>query len=143
MLALGLMLTIAVTSAFANDVEITSKVLAAFKKEFSTAQEVKWSTGNNYFRADFKFNDQNIFAYYTQDGELDFVARYMSALQLPIIRLTELKNDYSQYWVTDLVEVNNSLGTHYYITLEDAETTIKLVSTNGAKWESQSKKRKI
>jgi hypothetical protein len=142
-LVLGLMLTIAVTSAFAAEVKVSTKVLDAFKKEFSTAQEVTWMVGDNYYRATFKYNEQNIFAYYSLDGELKGVARYLSSLQLPINLLTNLKNGYSQYWVSDLFELNNTEGTHYYVTLEDADAVVKMVSSNGSEWKTLSKKRKI
>jgi len=142
-LALGLMMTIAVTSAFANEEKISAKVLAAFKSEFSTATDVKWMAAESYYRAAFSYNDQNFFAYYTLDGELTGIARYMSALQLPIKLLTDLKKDYSKYWVSDLFEVDNNKGTHYYLTLEDAETVIKMSSSNGSDWNLDSKKRKI
>jgi hypothetical protein len=62
---------------------------------------------------------------------------------LPIGLLTNLKNDYSQYWVTDLFEVNNKEGVHYYITLEDAETVLKLSSSNGSEWKFVEKNKKI
>lgn len=143
MLALGLILTMTAASAFADEVKISSRVLESFKKEFSTAQDVSWIAGSNFYRAAFKINEQNIFAYYSLDGELISMARYMSSLQLPINLLTGLKNDYSQYWISDLFEVNNSEGTRYYITLENADATLMLVSNNGGDWKQQNKKRKI
>ena len=143
MLALGFLLAMTVSSAFASDEKISSRVLEAFKNEFSTAQDVNWIAGNNYYRAAFKINDQNIFAYYNLDGELISVARYMSSLQLPINLLTGLKNEYSQYWISDLFEVNNSEGTRYYVTLENADAALMLVSGNGGDWKQHSKKRKI
>jgi hypothetical protein len=143
MLALGLILTLTVTSAFAGEVKVSSQVLESFKKEFSTAQDVSWIAGSNFYRAAFKINEQNIFAYYTLEGELISMARYMSSLQLPINLLTGLKKDYSQYWISDLFEVNNSEGTRYYITLENADATLMMVSNNGGDWKSYNKKRKI
>lgn len=143
MIALGFMFTMAAASAFANEVKISSRVLESFKNEFSTAQDVSWIAGSNYYRAAFKMNEQNIFAYYNMEGELMSVARYISSLQLPIHLLTGLKNDYSQYWISDLFEVNNSEGTRYYVTLETADTSLMLVSGNGGDWKQHSKKRKI
>jgi hypothetical protein len=143
MLALGLILTMAASSAFAGEEKISSRVLESFKKEFSTAQEVSWDAGVNYYKATFKINGQNIFAYYTLDGELAGAARYISSLQLPINLLVNLKNDYSQYWISDLFEVNKNEGTHYYVKLENADTSIMLESTNGSKWKFYNKKRKI
>lgn len=143
MLVLGFMLSVAVTSTFASEVKISTKVLEAFKKEFSTAQEVQWIEGDNYYRASFKYNDQNISAYYNIDGELKAVTRYISSLQLPINLLVDLKNDFSKYWVSDLFELNNGEGTHYYITLEDADTVVKMISSNGGEWRTINKKKKI
>lgn len=143
MLVLGLMLSVAITSAFASEVKVSAKVLNAFKKEFSTAQEVNWAAGDNYYKASFKYNDQNIFAYYNLDGELKAVTRYISSLQLPINLLVDLKNDFNEYWVSDLFELNNDEGTHYYITLEDADSVVKMISSNGGAWRTLNKKRKI
>jgi hypothetical protein len=143
MMAMGLMLTMGITSVFAGEEKISPGVLESFKKEFSTAQEVSWVAGNNYYRAAFKINDQNIFAYYTLDEELAGVARYISSIQLPINLLANLKNDYGRYWISDLFEVSNSDGTHYYVTLENSEVSLILKSTNGSEWKFYNKKRKL
>lgn len=65
-------------------------------------------------------NGQRAFAYYSTGGELMGVARYISSLQLPLGLLSNLKNNYSNYWISDLFELSNNDGTHYYVTLEKA-----------------------
>ena len=139
----GLLVTMGVSTAFANDEKVSAKVLASFKTEFSTAQDVMWETGSNYFRAMFSLNEQRLFAYYNLEGELISIARYISSIQLPINLFSNLKNDYSKYWISDLFELSNSEGLHYYVTLETADTKLVMRSSNGSNWSTYSKNKKI
>lgn len=88
-------------------------------------------------------NGQRVFAYYSASGELIGIARYISSLQLPLGLLTNLKNNYSNYWISDLFELSNSEGTHYYLTLEKSDASIMLESTNGTNWTIYDKKKKV
>ena len=123
--------------------KVSQKVLTSFKTEFTTAQDVDWETGSNYFRAAFTMNAQRIFAYYNVDGQLLSIARYISSIQLPVNLYADLKNDYSKYWISDLFEVSNSEGLHYYVTLETADTKLVMHSSNGGSWSTYSKNKKI
>ena len=139
---LSLVAATVVTNAYPSE-KVSRKVLESFKTEFSTATNVEWETGNNYFRAFFTLNEQKVFAFYNVDGELISVARYISSVQLPINLFTNLKNDYSKYWISDLFEVNNSEGLHYYVTLETADSKVMMVSSNGGSWSTYNKAKKI
>ncbi len=143
MLALAMFLTVVTTTVFAREENVSKQVLNSFQTEFSTAQDVTWSTGSNYYKASFTLNGQKIFAYYAFEGELIGVARYISSLQLPLHLLTDLKTNYAEYWITDVFEVNNNDGTQYHITLENADTILKLKSAASEKWNKFEKKRKI
>jgi hypothetical protein len=143
LLVLGLSAGMGWTTAIAGEGTISPRVLESFNQEFSGARNVSWVAGSNYYRAAFVINGQNVFAYYTTDGELMSLARYISSQQLPIHLLTTLKNDYDTYWISDLFEVNNNEGTSYYVTLENAETKLMLRSGNGNDWSTHSKRRKI
>ena len=118
-------------------------MLASFKTEFTNAKDVEWDTGSNYFRATFTMNDQRVFAFYNVEGELLSVARYISSIQLPINLFSDLKNNYSKYWISDLFEVSNSEGLHYYVTLETADSKLVMHSGNGGSWSTYSKNKKI
>ena len=139
---LGLVVTMGVCSAYPSE-RVSQRVLTAFKTEFTNAQNVEWETGNNYFRAAFTMNEQRIFAYYNVDGQLLSIARYISSVQLPVNLFADLKNDYSKYWISDLFEVSNSEGLHYYVTLETADTKLVMHSGNGGSWSTYSKNKKI
>ncbi|MGQ0738946.1 MAG: hypothetical protein ACT4OJ_07810 [Bacteroidota bacterium] len=153
-----MMLTLAITissfgAAFAGSVsgrpltsegeeEVNARVLYAFKKEFNAAKDIKWTVAQNYYLASFLYNDQHISAYYSTEGELMGMTRYISPADLPLALQSDLKKNYKDYWVSDLFEVANSDGTAYYITLEDAETKLVLKATNGKSWNSYKKVKK-
>ena len=142
LLVLGLVGVMGVSNAHPSE-KVSPKVLASFKSEFSNAKNVEWETGSNYFRAAFSMNEQKVYAYYTVEGELMSIARYISTLQLPINLFSNLKNDYSKYWISDLFEVSNSDGLHYYVTLETADTKLTMRSSNGSSWTTYSKNKKV
>lgn len=125
-----------------NEVNVSSKVLDAFKTEFSGAKEVSWTQGDNYYKASFVFNDQYVFAFFSTDGSLLGVTRYISSLDLPISLQADLKKGYSNYWISDLFEVSNSDGISYFITVENADTKTILKSTGGEKWSVYKKRTK-
>jgi len=139
---LGFVLAAAVSQAYPSE-KVSPKVLASFNSEFTNAKEVEWETGNNYFRASFSMNEQRVFAYYDMEGKLLSIARYISSFQLPVNLFSDLKNEYSNYWISDLFELNNSEGLHYYITLETADTKLILRSSNGGDWSTYSKNKKV
>ena len=130
MLVLAMIVTIGISGAFASEENVSKRVLNAFKTEFATAEDVIWTTGKS-------------FAYYSTAGELIGIARYISSLQLPLGLLTNLKNNYSNYWISDLFELSNTDGTHYYLTLEKSDASIMLVSTKGTNWTIYDRKKKV
>jgi hypothetical protein len=139
---LSLLVTVGFCSAYPSE-KVSRKVLASFKNEFANAKDVEWETGNNYFRAAFTMNEQRIYAFYNVDGEVLSIARYVSSVHLPVNLFANLKNDYSNYWISDLFEVCNSEGLHYYVTLETAESKLVMRSSNGGSWSTYSKNNKI
>ena len=139
----AMMLTMGLTSAFAyNDETINHKAVSSFKKDFNQAEDVKWENSKEYLKATFKLNDQVMFAFYNQAGELMAVTRNIVSNQLPITLLSNLKRNYSAYWITDLFEVSSSTDASYYITLESAEQTLVLKSDGMNGWGVYKKEKK-
>ena len=131
-------------SAFAanNDEVINQQVLRTFKKDFATASNIKWEQKDTYTRATFSLNGQVLFAYYNTNGDLQAVVRNIVSDQLPITLLSDLKKDYSEYWITDLFEIASDDQTNYYITLENSEKKIVLKSQGTNFWNVFSKEKK-
>lgn len=121
-------------AVFAKDTKVSNAVLNAFNSEFVDAKDVQWSSGTGFYKASFTYNDQYVTAFYGFDGQMLGVARNISSLDLPLNLQSSLKKDYSGRWITELFEVSNEEGTHYYITLEQADSKITLKSSNGSKW---------
>ena|ERR1044071_6578513 len=128
-------------AAVASGDSVDPKVLDAFNSEFKTAKEVQWTVGENYYRANFTYNNQHVFAYYNAEGECLGLSRYISPASLPISLQSNLKKNYADYWVSDLFEVAKEDGTSYYITLENADTKLILKAT-GNNWSPYQKIRK-
>lgn len=130
-------------TAFAGEDNVSQKVLDAFSNEFNSAAKVEWTTGDNYYRASFVYNNKQVFAYYNQDGDLLGLTRYISSMDLPLNLQTGLKKNYSEYWISDLFEVAKNGTTAYYITLENADARIVLKSTAGEAWSVYKTTKKI
>lgn len=144
-----MMLTLAIAvctlslSAFAGEVRnVSEKVLKAFNAEFNTAKEVEWTVGSDYYMASFRYNDNYVYAYYSEEGELLGLSRNISPVDLPLNLQTSLKKEYTSYWVSDLLEVAKSESTSYYITLENADTKIVLKASGGNGWSQYKKVKK-
>jgi hypothetical protein len=54
--------------------------------------------------------------------------------QLPAKLLTVIKKNYKDYWITDLFKENINGKISYFITLENADQTVKLNTTHSTGW---------
>ena len=140
---LTLAIALSTLSSFAREVEVSSKVLNAFRSEFAGAKEVTWTAGDNFYKAAFIYNDQHVFAFYSMEGEMMAMTRYISSLDLPMSLQTGLRKGYGNYWISDLFEVSNDEGTTYYITVEDADSKVVLKSDGPAVWNLYQKTTKV
>lgn len=114
--------------------EVNPAVLKAFKNEFVTAKNVEWQAAENYYRAAFLFNDKYVFAFYSPDGDLLGITRYISPVDLPVNLQVNLKKEYEGYWISDLFELSKNDATNYFITVENADVKLTLKSVSG-RWE--------
>jgi hypothetical protein len=139
----AMMLTMGLTSAFANNEEtINQRAVSSFKKDFTHAQDVRWQNSKDFVKATFKMNDQVMFAYYSQTGDLMAVTRNIVSGQLPINLLSDLKKNYNAYWISDLFEVSSSSDASYYVTLQDGDSKVILKSNGVSTWELFKKEKK-
>ena len=134
---LALLALIMTTTTFAKNIDdknVNNKVLTAFNQKFAQASDTKWHVTPNYVEATFKMNDQFMFAYYTESGELLGISRNIVVTQLPIILQAEIKKSYGSSWVTELFELAKDGETTYYVTLENADQKTSLKSADGSSW---------
>lgn len=140
---LALVILMTTLSSFASDETVSRRVLEAFQNEFASAKEVNWTAGADYYKADFTFNDQQVSAFYSQEGELMGITRNITILDLPVNLQASIKKSYSGFWIADLFEVTKSDSTGYYITLENADTMVVLKASGDNDWNVYKKTKKI
>ena len=131
-------------SAFAgnNNDNVNQQAKQSFQKDFSTARNISYEQKTDYVKVTFTINDQILFAYYNNNGQLQAVVRNIVSDQLPITLLTDLKKNYSDYWISDLFEIASDDQTSYYITLESKDKTVVLKSEGTSSWSVFSKAKK-
>ncbi|HEY4287197.1 MAG TPA: hypothetical protein VGN00_08865 [Puia sp.] len=141
-IAVALLLTVGVTSSFANPTDKTEVIKASFRKDFKKAELMGIEANNSYNKLTFKMNDMVLYAFYSDNGELLAVTRNIKSSQLPIQLLLDLKRDYANYWITDLFEFNGDGSNSYYVTVENADTSITLRANSSDDWHLYSRRNK-
>ena len=134
---LALLAVIMTTTTFAKNIDdknVNQKVLTAFNEKFVKASDIKWNTKQNFIEATFKMNDQFMFAYFSESGELLGISRNILVNQLPLNLQAEVKKNYSSSWVTEMFEIAKENETSYYVTLETADQKVSLKSADGNSW---------
>ena len=126
------------TSVFGKE-EVTSEVLKAFNEKFIGAKEVTWTSSNNHYKATFTYYGTHMVAWYETNGSFISVTRSMSSTELPLYLRNSIKTNYSGYWISDVVEESNKQGFTYYITLENADQKLVLISKKGNNWQIHQK----
>ena len=134
-LTIALILTVGISSSFAKTTNGNDDmVTASFRKDFKKGQLMNIEIKREYTKVTFTMGDQVMFAFYSGSGDLLAVTRNLLSSQLPIQLLMSLKQNYSNYWITDLFEVNSEDQTHYYVTLQNADGKKTLRAGNTEDW---------
>ena len=142
-LTAAMMLMIAVGTTFANDNEKTDqKAKESFSNNFKGSNGVLWQQEKDFLKATFTMNNQVMYAYYNETGDLMAVTRNILSDQLPISLMADLKKNYSNHWISDLFEMAADGQTSYYVTLETADETIVLKSTDFNTWSTYKKSKR-
>ena len=70
----------------------------------------------------------------SDNGEKSPAIRNILSNQLPARLLTVIHKNYKDYWITDLYKENVNGKISYFITLENADQTVKLNTSHSASW---------
>ena len=114
---------------------LTRKISLSFTQDFKNARLINSEAHSNFTKLTFRMNDMVLFAYYSDNGRLLAVIRNILSSQLPTELMTNLKSNYSDYWITELFELNGEGQNCYYVSLENADTKLVLRSTGDNTWE--------
>ena len=116
------------TSAFATDGDnVTAKVAAAFKTDFSQVSNVSWEKTSDFYFATFQLNNVTVDAAYNEEGELVGTSRKIATAQLPLNVTLELAKKFGAYTVSAQASELTYQGlTSYYLTVENDKQVLKL-----------------
>jgi len=119
-----------ISSTFAKETStIDPRIISAFEKEFSFAQNVKWQTKDDLIQVSFLVNDQAITAWYNSDAELVITAKNILYRQLPISVIRALDKEYPGASFFGVIEVIRNNEVHYQVTVETKKKTLVIKTT--------------
>jgi hypothetical protein len=114
--------------------EVSGDIRVSFQRNFRQAQILSTEVHKAFTKLTFRMDGLIMSAFYSEGGELLAVTHNIVSTQLPLGLLMSLKNDYSNYWVTELFEFNGDDQDCYYVSLESSDSKLTLRS-NGDHWE--------
>jgi hypothetical protein len=120
------------TSAFASD-ENKSHAATSLKKNFSTAENIKWKVTDNYTKASFSWNGQQMEVFYNEKGETIAISRIIGKETLPIKAQQTIQKKYAEYTIAEAIEYNSEEnGVTYYVTVtKDNKKEVLNISFDG------------
>ncbi len=118
-LTIAAVLTASSLATYAADKYPNVIVKQAFTREFAQIKDVEWTSVSKegVYQAKFIFNNENLQAFFTEDGEFLGTTRQITKSQLPILVVTELEKQYADARVVTIFEYSKKDGTAYYITI--------------------------
>jgi hypothetical protein len=121
-------------SAFAGGDEANAKAISNLKKEYSDARNVQWNVTDEYIKATFSWNNQQLQVFYTKDGDMFAESRLINATNLPIRAQQYLEKNYADYQLSEAIEfTSDQNGLCYYVSLtKDSKKKILQISPNGS-----------
>ncbi len=116
-------------SAFAGGDEIISfKIREAFKKEFSSAQQIRWGKikDEKIYEAQFIYNNERLCAFFDENGQLLVISRSIAAASLPMLVTKKVNNQYKDYKLQDVLEYVCEGNTSYLLVLEKGSVRLTI-----------------
>lgn len=112
LLFLAILLTGLVTATFANSAPkaIGERVLKAFKETFKYASDISWHEYQDYYQVNFKQDEVQLRAQYSDDGTLLKMIRYYKEDHLLPTIVAKLKRKYPGKQIFGVTEVSTSEG---------------------------------
>lgn len=146
---LALVLTSFTVTAFADNsnnirssASVNKKAISSFEKSFRNAEVISWEVRSNLYKVTFNANGKTMFAYYNAAGDQIAVSRNIHIDQLPLALSGELKEKFSDSWLTDLFEVSSNGETAYFATIENGTFTTIYKSEGTTGWTTFKKDRR-
>jgi hypothetical protein len=133
--SLALLMLVFPGSTFAGTSGVPALVSGAFNEKFANAKDVKWEMGKGFYKAAFEMRGRTLFVYFADNGDIMGIAGNLSPVGLPERLRSEVKKNYSNYWITELFKYRNADDDGFVITLEGADKVIVLKALGDQGWQ--------
>lgn len=108
-------------------VTLTKEISKSFSSKFSGAENVSWRQREEFYFADFKVNQKNMFAAYTPEGELLGVTRVLELSQLPFNVEMSIRENFVNHRIDKTItEMVHDGETTYHLNAESKTHFLKL-----------------
>lgn len=123
-LFVSLMLLISIVSFAtppASGDKVAPQLKAALEKEFAGAQYVVWQSLKKHqlYHAKFIYNNEQVNAFFEQDGNLVAIGRHIATSALPLTVTKSLQANYAGFRLVEAMEYVRSGETSYVVSLEN------------------------
>ncbi len=132
------------TSSFAMDGDnVSAKVAAAFKNDFSQANRVTWEKKSDFYFAFFQLNNQELTAAYNDAGEMVGTSRKIESANLPLALSLELTKKFNGYRISEQADELSFEGqTFYFLSVENYNQVVNLKGYSNGEMQVESKTKK-
>lgn len=119
--------------SFAADVtKVSYRILASFEAQFADATDVSWIVNDQYTKAKFTIEGEQIEAFFNASGDVIGTSRKTDLKRLPLNAIQKIKKNYGKYKVTETIEFEFNGDRKYFVSLEnDTDRKILEVSLYG------------
>lgn len=108
-------------------VTVSKEISKSFTSKFSGGEDVKWKQREEFFFADFKVNQKDMFAAYSAKGELLGVSRSLLLTELPMHVEMSIRDNYKDYKIDNVItEMVFDGETTYHLQVENKTRYLKL-----------------
>jgi hypothetical protein len=126
--------------------KVSPQIQASLEKEFNGAQYIVWKAikKESIFQARFIYNNEQLNAFFDQEGNLLATGRLVAQAALPLTISKALSNRYQQYEFRDATEYTKEGETTYIISLENEKMKLTLQAySNGSLYVFKKEKKNL
>lgn len=123
-IALVATVTFSATAFAAPVTKISHVVNTSFKREFGDAKNVQWGSFSNYTYAAFQQNNENVRAYFSNNGDFVGTGKAIVISDLPTFAKRNIARRFTQYNLRDAIVFETPEETAYFITAENEKQSV-------------------
>jgi hypothetical protein len=127
----AIMATTLISTSFANETKINSRVSSNFKNQFAEANNVEWTSKQDFFKANFTEDGKSREAFYNNNGELISTSTQINIDDLPASTKRAFAKKYDGYVVKEAIKMDSNDESAYYISVENDKQSLILKVLDG------------